>query len=164
MLDIIVSLKGIEDENFVNYKKASMFLATTQCSFKCDRESGKYVCINSPLVKQPTIYVKVSELIERYKNNPITEAIVIGGLEPFDTYSDLLYIVRLFRKAGINDDIVIYTGYNEDEIEDKVIPLAENFDNLIIKFGRFIPDVEGRYDDVLGVTLASYNQYAKKIS
>jgi hypothetical protein len=38
------------------------------------------------------------------------------------------------------------------------------FDNIIVKFGRFIPDDEKRFDEVLGVELASHNQYAEVIS
>ncbi len=33
-----VTLKGIVDENFQDYKKASMFLAFPRCDFKCFRE------------------------------------------------------------------------------------------------------------------------------
>ena len=35
--------------------------------------------------------------------------------------------------------------------------------NIIIKFGRFIPNRPSRYDEVLGVELASDNQFAKRI-
>jgi hypothetical protein len=38
------------------------------------------------------------------------------------------------------------------------------FDNIIVKFGRYIPDNKPHFDEVLGVNLASPNQYAKKIS
>ena len=38
------------------------------------------------------------------------------------------------------------------------------FDNIIIKFGRYIPNKQSHYDNILGVNLASDNQYAVKIS
>ena len=38
------------------------------------------------------------------------------------------------------------------------------FKNIIIKFGRYIPNQQAHYDDILGVNLASNNQYAIKIS
>ena len=38
------------------------------------------------------------------------------------------------------------------------------YSNIIIKFGRFIPNREPHFDEVLGVNLASNNQYAKRIS
>jgi hypothetical protein len=38
------------------------------------------------------------------------------------------------------------------------------FSNIIIKFGRFRPGQEPHYDEVLGVKLASDNQYAKRVS
>ena len=62
-----------------------------------------------------------------------------------------------------NDDIVIYTGYTEEEIKEQV-GLLSKYTNIIIKFGRFVPDQESHYDDVLGIKLASPNQYARKIS
>ena len=39
-----------------------------------------------------------------------------------------------------------------------------NFNNIIVKFGRFIPNQESHYDEILEVNLASPNQYARKIS
>ena len=62
-----------------------------------------------------------------------------------------------------NDDVVIYTGYNKEEIADK-IEVLKKFKNIIIKFGRFIPNSKKKYDEVLGVELASENQYGEKIS
>ena len=37
-------------------------------------------------------------------------------------------------------------------------------DNIIVKFGRFIPNSPHIYDTLLGVELASNNQYAKIIT
>ena len=38
-----------------------------------------------------------------------------------------------------------------------------NMKGVIIKFGRFIPNRPSRYDEVLGVTLASDNQFAMRV-
>jgi hypothetical protein len=95
-------------------------------------------------------------------NNPITSAIVCGGLEPFDTGDDLYNFIIAARQYT-NDDIVIYTGYNEDEISEELKVLS-TIPNIIIKYGRFIPDQTPKYDEVLGVQLASPNQYGVKIS
>ena len=103
-------LKEIKDEDFVNYRKPSMFLGFPRCSFKCDIENGKQVCQNSALATSPDINVPLDEIIERYINNPITEAIVIGGLEPFDTFTQLYKFIKTFRNVT-DDDIVVYTGY-----------------------------------------------------
>ena len=67
--------------------------------------------------------------------------------------------VSLFRGFS-KDDIVIYTGYKEEELAAEISTLQQ-FDNIIIKFGRFIPDSPHIFDTVLGVELASNNQYAK---
>ena len=84
------------------------------------------------------------------------------GLEPFDSWDDLLKLIGETRNLT-DDDIVIYTGYNKDEIKDKIYLLSE-YKNIIIKYGRYVPNQEKHYDDILGVYLASNNQYAEKIS
>ena len=43
-------IKGLTDEDFVNYKKPAMFIATSKCSFKCEKECGVTgMCQNHPL-------------------------------------------------------------------------------------------------------------------
>ena len=49
---------------------------------------------------------------------------------------------------------------NPEEVQER-IKLLSKLDNIIVKFGRFIPDSPHIFDTVLGVTLASNNQYAK---
>lgn len=157
-------IKSFKDEDFVNYKKPSMFIITPTCSFKCDKENNCALCQNSHLAQEPNHEIHDGLLIERYIDNPITKAIVFGGLEPFDTGHELYSFINFFREwYGINDDIVIYTGYTEKELEnDKFFKYIIEFPNIIIKFGRFRPGQEEHYDDVLGVYLSSDNQYAKR--
>lgn len=157
-----MKLKGLIDEDFVNYKKPSMFISTYTCSFKCDKECGQAVCQNLPLVSQPTIEVDNKILVDRYLNNPITKAIVIGGLEPFDDAEDLYNFVHRVRWYS-NDDIVIYTGYYEHEIQDYLFQYMAEFVNIVCKFGRYIPNQQPHYDEVLGVMLASDNQKGVRI-
>ena len=155
-------VKNIVVEDFVNYKKPSMFIITPTCNFKCCIEAGNNICQNMGLVKQPNIEISNINIVNRYIDNPITKAIVFGGLEPFDSWDDMFEIIHMIRHL-CEDDIVIYTGYNKEEIIDKV-NLLENFKNIIIKYGRFIPNQEKHYDEILGVELASTNQWAEKIS
>lgn len=158
-----MKLKNIIYEDFVNYKKISMFILTTACSFKCEKEANCIgMCQNSELVKSKTIEIDNEILINRYLNNDITESVVIGGLEPFDTFEDTLQFIKDFREKS-DDDIVIYTGFNEDEIENKIV-ILKKFKNIIVKFGRYRPNFQKHFDEVLGIELASPNQYAKKIS
>ena len=153
-----MKIKGLITEDFVNYKKASMTIIFPYCTFKC----GEDYCQNSPLTKSPIIEISINDLVNRYNNNPITEAVVMQGLEPFDSWSDLKEFVKKLREYN-NDDIVIYTGYNKDEVI-KYIKELSVYTNIIVKFGRYIPNQEKHYDDILGVYLASNNQYAERIS
>lgn len=156
--------KGIVFEDFVNYKVPCMTIEMPYCNFKCDRECGKPVCQNGPLAHSPNVNYSIDKIIQSYIENPITRAVVFQGLEPFDSIEDLREFIFKFRLLySINDDIVIYTGYNKDEIEKYVIQLT-HFSNIVIKFGRYVPDCESHYDEVLGVKLASPNQYAERIS
>jgi len=155
-------LKGLIDEDFSNYKKASMILFFPYCSFKCDIECGSQVCQNSALASAKDINISTDRIIERYLNNNLTTAIVCSGLEPFDTYYSLMRLVCKIREVS-NDDIIIYTGYDVEEILDEINELSK-YPNIIVKFGRFSPDSIKRYDDLLGIWLASDNQYAERIS
>lgn len=158
-----MTIKDIVDVDFVNYKVPSMFIIFPTCTFKCDRENKCQCCQNLPIIKQPDVDVSCEQIVNRYLNNPITKSVVCGGLEPFDSFSDLHNLVCLLRSHGCDDIIVIYTGYREDELRDKVSQLSL-FKNIVVKFGRYMPNQKKHYDEVLGVYLASDNQYAKKIS
>ena len=151
-------IKKIIDEDFTNYKKPSMFICTPRCTMKC----GEELCQNSPWLKRPDIEIDPIDIIQRYENNGLTKAVVLAGLDPLDTWADLYTFVLLFRSIS-DDDIVIYTGYTKCEIADKIKQLEE-FPNIIVKFGRYVPGQQSHYDEVLGVELASDNQYAEKIS
>ena len=155
----------IQYEDFVNYKKPSMFIGIGYCNWKCCKESGIpiTVCQNSELAKQKEIDISMDEIFHRYIENPITKAIVIGGLEPVTKYDDIYNLIKYFRSHGCNDDFVIYTGFYKKEIPTIVGQLTQ-FLNIIIKFGRFVPNSNKKYDETLGVTLASDNQYAERIS
>jgi len=174
-------VKGITDEDFVNYKVPSMYIATATCSFKCDKEYGAPICQNSDLVRQPPHLIDNELIVSRYLNNSITKAIVFGGLEPFDMCWDLMVLIRVFRYVT-DDDIVIYTGYTEEEAGNIIVPFSDKypddpnavnmdvlsalrvFKNIVVKFGRYVPNQQPHYDPVLGVFLASDNQYAERIS
>lgn len=159
-----MKIKGVVDEDFINYKLPSMYISTNTCTFKCEKECGVNCCQNSQLAQSPDIDISTIDLAERYVKNKITKAIVFGGLEPFDSFDDVAEFVLVLREQlKCDDPVVIYTGYDETEV---LLPIQElkRFKNVIIKFGRFIPNQENRFDEVLGVTLASPNQYAKQIS
>ena len=154
-----MKIKGLISEDFVNYKKPAMTIMFPHCNgFKC----GAEYCQNSPLSKAEDIEMDIADIVIRYLNNPITESVVMQGLKPFDSWDDLIGFVKQLRES-CDDDIVIYTGYYKEEIADK-IALLSKYKNIIIKYGRYIPNQEKHYDEVLGVYLASSNQYAERIS
>lgn len=157
-------VKGIIEEDFVNYKVPSMFINTCFCDFKCCTELGLDVgvCQNSPLAQAPSKEIPDEVIYEHFVNNPITKAVVIGGMEPMLQLDEVESLIKLFRDNGNDSEFVIYTGYYPEEITEQLESL-KSLGTIVIKFGRFIPDRPSRYDDVLGITLSSDNQFAKKI-
>lgn len=171
-------IKEIRDEDFTSYKKPSMVIGFPSCTFKCERECGcKGMCQNLALTTAPDIEIGYGHIVDRYLNNPITKAIIMAGLEPFDSASNLVGLITAFRKHT-DDDIVIYTGYTKEEVRDmqyttyyswgkqsySYLGEIAKHPNIIIKYGRYKPNEKPHYDTVLGVKLASSNQYAERIS
>jgi len=141
-----------------------MFISTISCNWKCLKEKDLdiSICQNSEIYNLPTLILDDLSIIKQYLNNDLTSAIVIGGLEPFLQFNEILEFVKLFRTYS-TDDVVIYTGYYPQEILSKIKDLQTQ-KNIIIKFGRYKPLKEKRYDETLGIFLSSPNQFAKKIS
>lgn len=157
-------IKGVTDEDFLQYKKPSMFIICPWCTFKCDKENGTQICQNRALAHAKEISIDTENLVKRYLQNNISKAIVFGGLEPMESFDDIMLFLYILRdKYQCKDDVIIYTGFRNDEVEDK-ISLLSQYENIIIKFGRFIPNQKPHFDPVLGVDLASNNQYRVKIS
>lgn len=151
-------------EDFTNYKLPCLFISTCFCDWKCCHEAGisESVCQNNELSNAAIKEVSIDNLVDFYLKNKITKAVVFGGLEPFLQYDELLqFILKLREKT--DDTVIIYTGYNKDEIFTEVEELSK-YNNIIIKFGRFVPNNKPHFDEVLGINLISDNQYAEKIS
>lgn len=157
-------VKKIIYEEFTDYKVPHMFIATARCTFKCDRLNGCNVCQNAELAKMPDIIVDIDKVIKKYLSNNLTHAIVFGGLEPFDTFNELiLFIDKLRQQYQCNDTVIIYTGYTKMQIK-HYLNLLKSYNEIIIKFNPYLLNRNSKYDNILGVTLASDNQYAEKIS
>ena len=106
--------------------------------------------------------------------NTIDEETQISEQLLTDERAAQLINALVYIKENLNDKeykkALTYIGYTEDELqdrddfqEDKILWLQQ-YKNIVIKFGRFIPNQEHHFDEVLGVELASPNQYARRIS
>ncbi len=159
-----MKIKKIIDEVFQDYKKPAMMIAMCKCDWKCLKEQGLDIslCQNYETKNEKIIDIPVNFIINRYINNKITKAIVINGLEPFLQFDEILEFIKEFRLVS-DDDIVIYTGYYPEELTKELAILNKN-KNIIVKFGRYIPDRNKKYDNILGIELISDNQFALKIS
>lgn len=160
-------IKTFKTEHYQDYKVPSMFIACKSCTFKCDKECKQKICQNSHLAQIQNIDVSIDFLIQQYIENPITQAIIFGGLEPFDDIQNVLEFIEKFRASGIEDNVVIYTGYTKEEIIKtfkQEFKELKNLNNIIIKYGRFIPNNNKHFDNILGTYLSSNNQYAEQLT
>lgn len=159
-----MKLKGIIDYDCTNYKEPCLTLEFPYCDFKCDKINGCRVCQNSTLYFEPDIEVSGEQIWKMYQDNPLTKAFCFQGMEPFDSYIDLIEFIKFIRiDKQCDDPIIIYTGYGqgEDWITEQSI---RKYKNIIVKWGRYLLGYEPHYDEVLGVNLASNNQYAEWIT
>lgn len=163
-----MKLKGIIDCDFTNYKEPVLTLEFPYCNFKCDKLNGCQICQNNALIQEPDIEISFESIWQLYQQNPLTKGFCCQGLEPFDTPIDLFNFISFIRnEKNCNDVIIIYTGYDKQEIFFPFIhelTTIHKYKNIIIKWGRFIMNQEPHYDNVLGVNLASNNQYAEVIN
>lgn len=158
-------IKQIIVEDFINYKLPSIFIITSVCDWKCCIEQNLdiSICQNSSIVSQKTLDISPEKIYNIYVNNPITQAIVFGGLEPILQFNEMIEVIDYFRKNNENSPFIIYTGYYPNEIQ-KQLNSLKKYNNIIVKFGRYIPNRPTIFDNILGVNLISDNQFAEKIS
>lgn len=167
-INTYMRIKEILDEDFINYKLPAMYIGTCFCGGKCCIDGGfpLNVCINDEWRGMPIIEYDDYKLCERYIANPITKAIIFCGLEPFEQYNEIIHFINILRNEyRCNDTIIIFTGYTKEECE-VAGWLAElrKHAGIICKFGRFQINQNKHYDPILGIWLASDQQYAEVIS
>jgi len=157
-----MKIKGISD-TFTDYKKTSMLISTVYCDFKCENEGlcPRGSCHNASLIDDRIIEVSNESIIRKFKSSDIYDAIIFGELEPMMQFDEIYEFIKEFRVENLND-IIIFTGYYPEEIQDQINRL-KSFKNIIIKYGRFIANSSSRFDEVLGVSLISNNQYAVRL-
>lgn len=158
-------VKLVKQDDFVQYKKPCVVVCFPNCTWKCCTEAGipTSVCQNQEMCELKDIDITPEDVYNLYKESLFAESICCSGLEPMLQFDDVLSLLKYFREHDCDADFVIYTGYYRNEIEDKIEQLAK-YKNVIVKFGRYVPNQEKHYDEVLGVWLASDNQYAERIS
>ena len=151
-------IKQLRDEDFTNYRLPSMVVGFPSCTFKCEKDCGcRGMCQNSELFKSPSIEMSSKDIVDRYMNNPITRAIVLGGLEPFDTFGQMLELMCEFREKT-DDTIVIYSGYYRDEIPKERIDAIIKYVNEHPEFGLYLENHTFNLLDEYSHDITSYKE------
>lgn len=64
-----------------------------------------------------------------------------------DQFLELIECIEAFREKT-DDDIVVYTGYDKEEIPEHLM-ILKKYKNIIVKFGRYVPNQKKHFDKVL---------------
>ena len=139
-------------------------IATAFCDWKCELEGTltKCACQNSHLARLPNYDLTYADIIDIYSKYDTVSALIFAGLEPLLQLTDVLGLIEVFRE-DFSDPVIIYTGYNKDEIFEALESLSE-YSDIYMKFGRYIAGHKPHRDPLVGVELASDNQYFEKLS
>ena len=82
----------------------------------------------------------------------------------YENIKELANNKRLFDSNHLLEIIQYWEIWDNKEEIDGEIHFLMSMPNIIVKFGRYIPNQQSRKDEILGVVLASPNQYAERIS
>lgn len=120
------------------------------CTWKCKN------CCNIHYKDYKDFYKRtIWEIINDYDRNKLVSTLILSGLEPFDNFDIMLSLIHWFR-VFFEDDIVIYSGYELKEIEEYIKPLSSY--NVLVKYGRYMPNKNHIYNEDLELYLSSDNQ------
>lgn len=153
-----IRLKDMQ-EVFQDYKKSALLLSTCFCDWKCCNEAGidKSVCQNNKIAQQKEVVVSFSSLLKKVRSS-ITDSIIFAGLEPLLQIDEVVQCIDYLREHNVKKDIIIFTGYYLEEIDHNTLERLSD-KRVILKCGRYIPNRPSVFDQVLGITLVSDNQY-----
>jgi hypothetical protein len=147
---------------FNDYKKVGLYVPTSCCTFKCVTEAKEkgiefIECQNHALLGCNKINMSAKDIYNMVQEDVFVEAVILSGLDPLDSFEETIEFIDEFRKLS-DMEIVIFTGYKEEEISNKM-SLLSKYNGITMKVGRYDPTIPPRYDPIGEVTLATGNQY-----
>jgi organic radical activating enzyme len=139
----------IEEERFEDAPFVGALISAISCPIGCKK------CFNQKLKDLPIQQDHAWNIIERVKQNPFHEGIILGGLEWSAQPDELYHLVTLALSAKLK--VMIYTGYTLEEFLHKIPKLRYLSGELYLKYGSLRSHIPG-YQSRFGVHLASGNQ------
>ena len=100
--NMLIHYKTIEHERVSDSPFVGALVCAAGCSFHC---SG---CFNQHLLATPTLTATAEEIVAEIKANPFNEGIILAGLEWSLQPQELVELVSVASKAGLQ--VMIYTG------------------------------------------------------
>lgn len=137
---------GIDEEVLTDASFIGARLNSIGCGINCPG------CFNQALKKKDVLYADAQLIIDMIKSNPLHKGIIFGGLEWSEQPEELIYMVNLAQKEGLN--VIIYTGLSKETFL-KLIPELSG-SGVLLKAGHYIKD--SKQIKSKGVKLTSVNQ------
>lgn len=134
------------------------FVGTLISAISCDH--GCKGCINDPIKSQDYQEVDSEILIQRVKDDPFQEGIILAGLEWTLQRDEMMHLINLALSSDLK--VILYTYHTKSELQE-LVPELYKCKGVYVKYGEYREDlrVEGYYS--YGVRLATSNQYIEII-
>ncbi len=121
--DTVVRVAGIINESIVDGSGIRLVVFAQGCKRRCPG------CHNPETHSfEGGTLMKISEIVEMVKKNPLLDGITLSGGEPFEQAAALAELAKEVKKMGLN--VWAYTGYTfeeltaEDEMAESLSPGA----------------------------------------
>lgn len=117
-------------------------------------------CFHQDRFNTPIYEEELEDIIDKIKENPFTNGIVLGGFEWTEQYEELLAVIE---GALANDlEVILYTHYTIDDIKREYNQLLQ-YKGIYIKCGEYDDTKLSANYTSYGVPLASTNQIIYKV-
>lgn len=123
-------------------------ICAIDCKFNCPG------CFNQPLRGRDPYVESAYDVLTKIRYGGLDQGIILGGLEWSLQPEEMLTLVTLAIAMDLK--VMIYTGHYLSDFLDKFPVLVGK--DIYVKIGRYTKELQGYYDSVHDVNIASSNQ------
>lgn len=151
---MLIHHRGIHQDRFDTPFGLGTLIWARDCHKHCPG------CFHQDRFNLPIIEEDIKIIIDKIKENPFTQGIVLGGFEWTEQYDELLAIIEEAKTSEL--EVILYTHYTIEDIKEYYSELL-SYKGIYIKCGEYDNTRLSVTHSSYGVPLASTNQRIYKI-